>query len=149
MKFLIDTCILSEQRRKQPNTAVLDWLNRADPFFSILTVGELLKGARKLTNPARQNEITDWIARFRHLYASRILPITAVEIDIWADMCARCEAAGTPAPAIDSLIAATAKAHGLAVATRNIRDMLACGVALYDPFADSWYNRADDSPSPA
>ena len=145
MKFLVDTCILSEQRRKHPNHSVLDWLNRIDPYFSVLTVGELEKGARKLADAARREEVSDWIVRFRRLYERRILPVTNTEIDVWADMCARCEAAGTPLPAVDSLIAATARTHGMPVATRNVKDMLASGVAIYDPFSDAWHNRGDDS----
>ncbi len=145
MKFFVDTCVISEQRRQRPDQTVIDWLNGIDPYFSILTVGELEKGARKLDDPARRDEVMAWIDEMKRRFAGRILPIGKLETDAWSALCAETESRGHPLPAIDSLIAATAIAHGLTVATRTVKDMLPAGVSIYNPFDQTWHNRDDET----
>lgn len=144
MRFLIDTCVVSEWKRREPAPTVLAWLNtlvQDDLVFSILTIGELRKGILRLPPGKRRDELHAWLQELRDLYALRIIPVSDREIDAWAEINAEAEANGTPVAAIDGLLAATARAHGLAVATRNIRDFLPTRVPVFDPWSNAWHNR--------
>jgi len=70
-----------------------------------------------------------------------ILPASFREVTAWAEISAETERDGKPVAAIDSLLAGTARAHGLPVATRNVRDFLPTGVPLFDPWTCTWHNR--------
>jgi len=62
MNYLLDTCVLSEYVKKQPNTAVIDWLDQQkedDFLISIVSIGELKKGIIKLeqSQPIRSQRV--------------------------------------------------------------------------------------------
>lgn len=144
MRFLLDTCVVSEWKRRQPAASVLAWLEtleQADLRFSILTVAELTKGILRLSPGRRRDELQAWIEELQDVYRDQILPLGFPEVRAWVEIAARCEQAGINVAAVDGLIAGTALAHGLAVATRNTSDFLPTGVPLYDPWTGSWQNR--------
>jgi len=144
VRFLIDTCVVAEWKRQRPEPAVLDWLDtleREDMAFSILTVGELSKGILRLPEGPRRDELQAWLQELRDLYAPQILPLLFPEVEAWAEISAAAERNGTPVAAIDGLLAGTARAHGLTVATRNTVDFLPTGVPLFDPWTGAWHNR--------
>ncbi|MBT4814188.1 MAG: type II toxin-antitoxin system VapC family toxin [Lentisphaerae bacterium] len=144
MRFLIDTCVVSEWKRRRPAAAVLDWLDAISNdqiAFSILTIGELAKGILRLPPGPRRAELEGWLQELRDVYAPRILPLSFREMEAWARICATAEGEGTPVAAIDGLLAATAHAHGLIVATRNVADFLPTGVPIFDPWAGERHNR--------
>lgn len=138
MKYLLDTCLISELVKKEPNPAVLDWLDARDEqtlFLSVLTLGELQKGIRKLPSGTRRNELQAWaehdlVERFN----GRILAIDLETALCWGILQGESEAQGETLPVMDSLIAATASAHGLIVVTRNIKDMERCRVRVCNPW---------------
>jgi len=48
VRWLLDTCVISELARKQQNFAVVRWIEeqtKSDLFLSVLTMGELHKGS--------------------------------------------------------------------------------------------------------
>ena len=144
MRFLIDTCVVSEWKRRSPDPAVLAWLEtlaQDDLVFRILTIGEPRQGILRLPPGKRRDELHAWLQELRDLYAPRIVPVSDREIDAWADINAAVEAKGASVAAIDGLLAATAGAHGLAVATRNVSDFLPTGVPVFDPWSGAWHNR--------
>jgi tRNA(fMet)-specific endonuclease VapC len=138
MKYLLDTCVLSELVTKQPAPKVVEFVDSLDPddvYLSIITIGEIVKGIEKLPNSRRKQELHAWLkedllARFQ----GKIIPIDEDVIVEWGILTARVEAAGKPMPAIDSLIAATAQANRLALVTRNVDDFSASGVELVNPW---------------
>jgi tRNA(fMet)-specific endonuclease VapC len=138
MKYLLDTCVLSELVTKQPAPKVVEFVDSLDPddvYLSIITIGEIVKGIEKLPNSRRKQELHAWLkedllARFQ----GKIIPIDEDVIVEWGILTARIEAAGKPMPAIDSLIAATAQANRLALVTRNVDDFSASGVELVNPW---------------
>ena len=136
MSFLLDTNIVSEVVRKRPADRVHGWLQSVptdQQFVSAMTVGELLFGIERLSDGQRKTELRIWFETdFLVAKGPRILPFDAVVAGTWAQLRV---AAKRTLPGLDSLIAATALHHGLALATRNVRDFEGLGLRLVDPFA--------------
>lgn len=120
MKHLIDTNVLSELRRHDPNRNVVRWVAERPAttlYLSVLTLGELRKGVEGLPEGDRKRRLLDWLeVELLAYFSGRILPVDASVADRWGRLLAQ---AGRPVPAIDSLIAATAPAHGLTLVTRK------------------------------
>ena len=138
MSYLIDTCCISELAKPEPNKNVLSWFsvhNELDLYLSVITFGELHKGIEKLPPSKRKQNLSHWVDEFLfNRFKNRVLNITLSEVNEWGKILAKAEKAGTPLPAIDALIAATAISQGFAVVTRNTKDMQASGVALINPW---------------
>jgi predicted nucleic acid-binding protein len=135
LSYLLDTNVLSELRRKMPNSVVLDWMARrpaATLYLSVLTLGELRKGVEGVSDPSRRANLLDWLENeLPAFFAGRILAVDAQVADRWGRMVA---AAGRPVPAIDSLIGATAAHYGLSLVTRNARDFTDLGLDVINPW---------------
>jgi len=138
VKYLLDTCLISELVKKVPNSAVVSWLNEQDEqslFLSVLTIGELQKGISKLADGARKDELQAWVEHDLALrFTGRIIDIHLETVLIWGRMQGEAEQKGVILPVMDSLIAATAKAHGLVVVTRNVKDIERCQVRVCNPW---------------
>ena len=138
MKYLLDTCLISELVKKEPNPAVVSWLDEEDEqklFLSVLNLGELQKGISKLPDNAKKDELQAWVALdLVERFAGRILDIDLETALSWGRLQGEAEQAGEKLPVMDSLIAATAVAHGLVVVTRNVRDMERCGAKVCNPW---------------
>ncbi len=131
--FLLDTNVVSELRRPRPHGGVVAWLERVpegELFVSAMTLGELQAGVERtrLRDPAKAAEIEAWIDRMAGSW--NVLPLDGRVCRCWA----RLMHGRSDALLQDAMIAATASVHGLTVATRNIRDFDALGVATLDPF---------------
>jgi len=139
MKYLLDTCLVSELVKKEPNPAVVSWLDEQDEqklFLSVLNLGELQKGISKLPDGAKKEELQAWVALdLVERFTGRILELDLETALCWGRIQGEAEQAGEKLPVMDSLIAATAKAHGLVVVTRNVRDIERCGVKVCNPWA--------------
>ncbi len=138
VKYLLDTCVLSEPLKPRPEARVIDWL-RSIPlenlFISVLSVGEISKGIAKLGDTERARSLQAWVETILLTdYADRFLPIDLETATTWGRLLGQSEARGRSLPAIDGLILATAHQHNLTVATRNLRDFSSEGIALYDPW---------------
>lgn len=143
MSYLIDTCCISELAKSNPNKKVTQWFtdhNELDLYLSVITFGELRKGIEKLPSSKRKRKLNHWINEdLLHRFKNRALNITLTEVNEWGKILAKAEKMGTPLPAIDALIAATALVYDFAVVTRNTKDMKASGVELINP----WEYEAD------
>ena len=135
MSYLIDTNVIAELVRAKPNAAVLDWFAHTPDdalFLSPLTLGEIRKGVEKLLEPQRREKLRLWLEHdLRDWFGPRILPIDPDVADHWGRLLAQ---AGSPVPAIDSLLAATALHHDLRLVTRNTRDFDYAGLEVIDPW---------------
>ena len=138
MKWLLDTCVLSELSRKRPNPNVMAWMESVQDdllFISVLTVGELRKGIAANPDPARRESLRQWLkSDILKPFADTILPVDMAIAERWGMICGEAERSGRTRPAIDALLAATALVHGLTVATRNVDDFSGTGASLFNPF---------------
>jgi predicted nucleic acid-binding protein len=138
MKYLLDTCVISELTKIKPKKKVVSWINEHDEvnfYLSSLTFGELYKGISKLPDSKKRKKLFHWIEQdLKERFAGKILDIDLTVARIWGEIQGLSEAAGNPMPAIVGLIAATALAHDLTVVTRNISDMQQSGAALLNPW---------------
>jgi predicted nucleic acid-binding protein len=100
-------------------------------FISVLTLGELRKGAeRTRREDARGGARLDaWIEEVEEEYSEMILDVNQVVAEIWGRLSSL-----RPRPVVDALLAATALAHDLTLLTRNVRDFADTGVAIVNPW---------------
>jgi hypothetical protein len=136
VKFLLDTNVISEIRKRQrahPN--VTRWVLRTpveDIGTSVIVLAEIRRGIalKRRRDPGQAKSLDRWFAEMRTRLGDRVLPIDEPIADAWALL-------GIPDPLllIDGLLAATAKVHGLTLVTRNIADIARTGISVLDPFA--------------
>jgi predicted nucleic acid-binding protein len=140
VKYLLDTCLISELVRKEPNPAVVSWLEGQDEqtlFLSVLNLGELQKGISKLADGAKRDELQAWVGfDLVERFTGRIIDIDLDTALCWGKIQGEAERAGEKLSVMDALIAATAEAHGLIVVTRNVREMERCGARVCNPWAN-------------
>ncbi len=138
MKYLLDTCVLSELIKPLPNPEVVNWITAIDESYlniSVLTIGELHEGIEQLPVSKKKDSLHKWVAvelqdRFNH-------KILDIDIDVavtWGKVQAKSELIGQTLPAIDGLIASTGITHDLTIVTRNIKNMSASGCSLLNPW---------------
>ena len=115
MKYLLDTCVISEAIKARPHRRVADWLKtcvESDVSISVLTLGEIQKGISKLTDEKRIRKLQHWLDRdIQDRFAGRILSIDSEVARTWGEIQGESERSGRPIPTIDGLLAATALAH--------------------------------------
>ena len=138
MNYLLNTCVLSEFTRRQPNQSVIDWLDSIEEeklFISVITVGEIQRGIERLPDSHRKTELLVWMNNgLLQRFAARMVIIDAPTMFMWGSLTARMEAAGQPMAVMDSLIAASAMQNNLILATRNVSDFLPSGVQVINPW---------------
>ena len=138
MSYLIDTNVLSELRKRQPDANVVAWLEerpRQSLHLSVLSLGEIRKGIESVADAAYRQTLTDWLETDLPTYfVGRLLSIDAPVADRWGRVQAT---AGRTLPVIDGLLAATALQHDLTLVTRNVKDFAGLGVPLIDPWLPS------------
>ena len=134
MNYLVDANVLSEPTRPRPDATVVDWLRRHEREIAIdpIILGELRLGIDLLPSSGRRKRLEAW-------FESGVGRITCLdwtaEIGLrWAKLLAEMRSAGTAMPVKDSLIAASALAHGLTVVTRNVTDFRKAKVNVLNPF---------------
>jgi toxin FitB len=132
-RYLIDTNVVSESRKPKPHGGALAWLQSLElgqGFFSAVTFGEIQKGVEltRRQNPAKSNEIEAWATQLER--TSQVLPMDAACFREYA----RLMHGRSETLIEDAMIAATARVHGLTVATRNEGDFAHFHVAVLNPF---------------
>ena len=135
MKHLVDANVLSEATKPDPDSRVVEWLRRNERSIAVdpIILGEIRFGILLLARGARRTKLEHWFEQG----VSRIqcVPWDSVVGMRWAQLLADLRGRGKPMSIKDSLIAATALAHDLTVATLNQRDFEPAQVQLVDPSA--------------
>ena len=131
--YLLATNVVSELRRPKPHPAVVKWVTETSPdaiFLSAVTVGEIQSGIEitREQDPTKADELDAWLARL--ISSHEVLPMDAALFREWG----RIKHRQSNTLLVDAMIAATARGHGLTVATRNVSDFRALGVEVLDPF---------------
>jgi toxin FitB len=135
VKYLVDADVLSEATKPLPAEQVLDWLRRhaSNLAISPIVLGELEYGILLLPSGRRRRELTDWFAA--GVKRLKVVAVDAATANEWAKLVAELHRKGRAMPVKDSLIAASARQHGLTVATRNMAHFRHASVPLVNPFA--------------
>lgn len=136
--IILDTCVVSEAKRPAPSAAVRQWFESADVSALYLTstvVGEIGEGIRRMPEGRRRAALLLWLDNLVTVtFAGRILPYDLEASLIYGQLAAAAYGIGHPPSVGDSQIAAVARRHGMAVATRNVRDFAPFGVPLVNPW---------------
>lgn len=135
--IVLDTCVVSESLRPDPEPLVLGWiegLDETEVFLPSLVLGELRKGVELLPGGNRKAALSLWLVQLEQRFAGRVLSLDAAAASRWGTLTARMQKSGTPMPVADALIAAHALVPGAVLATRNVADFAGSGVVTINPW---------------
>jgi predicted nucleic acid-binding protein len=136
MTYLLDTNVISERQKRRPDPQVTAWFQQARGerlYLSALSLGELYRWVRAIQgrDVAAALTLRSWLSELEARFARQILPVTTEIAREWG----RLDAPDRRLPVVDGLLAATARVHGLAVVTRNVKDFERAGVTVLNPFS--------------
>jgi predicted nucleic acid-binding protein len=137
VSYLLDTNVVSEVRKPNPNAGVAAWFNEADSadlYLSVLVVGEIRQGIERLRRRRDRKQAAlfeRWLAVLKQEFAQRLLPISANVAERWGRL-----NAAQPLPVIDGLLAATALEHDLTLVTRETDTLAVSGARLLNPWRE-------------
>ena len=136
MRLLLDTNVLSEVTKPAPDLRVLEWLDQLDEdrsFISVVSIAEIRRGVALMDEGRKRETLAKWLAQdLPQRFEQRVLHIDEPIALAWGDLMALAKRRGLSS--MDGLIAATAVAHNLTLATRNTRDFEGFGFELLDPW---------------
>jgi toxin FitB len=138
MKYLLDTCVISEFIAKQPNQKVIDWVNgqnEAEIYLSVITIGEIAKGIEKLSKSKRKTELATWLDDELPIrFSGKIFEINREVMLSWGKLTGRLDQQGKRMAAVDSFIAAIALHNACQLVTRNEADFEYAGLTIINPW---------------
>lgn len=135
---ILDTNVVAEMMKPWPSPAVASWLNSQESptlFLTTITVGEIGYGLRVMPQGQRRLQLEQGFERvLAEAFAGRILAFDEEAARHYGEVMGRRKEIGRPLSVLDGQIASIARARGWAVATRNVRDFVECGVEIINPF---------------
>jgi predicted nucleic acid-binding protein len=138
VRLLLDTNVLSEVTKPRPNAGVLQWLDGLDEdrtFISVVSIAEIRRGIALMDSGRKRDALAEWLARdLPQRFEGRVIPVDDAVALAWGDMMGLAKRSGRGLSSMDGLIAATAIAHDLTLATRNSKDFESFGIELLDPW---------------
>lgn len=136
--ILLDTNVISEPQRLEPNARVLDWIDAQaleTLYLSAITVAELRAGIALMPAGKRRDIFHENLEkRLLPMFANRVLSFDMACTDAYARLLAKARAAGLAIQTADAFIAAVALANGFAVATRDTSPFEAAGLSVINPW---------------
>lgn len=138
MLYLLDTNVLSEPSKPNPNRAVTTWAEeqpREALAVSAISLGEVRFGIELLDHGAQRAKLERWlkVSILDHFHG-RVLAVTKRVALKWAQLAAADQKRGRSLPMLDGLLLATAAVHELTIVTRNERDFEGRGVLVHNPW---------------
>ena len=137
MKYLLDTCVLSETAKPRPQESVVSWLantEASDLFVPSVVLGEIVSGIEKLDQGRRKDALVSWLEEYKRRFGSMIVPFDGAAAELWGARKAQLEKFGKPRPVVDTQIAAIALARNMTLVTRDEKDFEGFGVRVFNPF---------------
>ena len=135
--IILDTNVVSEAMKPEPNLSVRDWLDAQVAetlFLSSVTIAELMFGVGSLPDGRRKNNLAAMLDGVLDLFGERVLPFDTDAARCYADLAVKARAVGKGFPTPDGYIAAIAAARGFAVASRDVGPFLAAELTVIDPW---------------
>jgi predicted nucleic acid-binding protein len=124
--------------RQISNPQVERWLDEANDeelYFSVISLGEILKGITILPASKKRDGLQEWLdGTLRPWFEGRILSVTAPIAERWGALAGECRLQGRQIKVGDGLILATALHQNLTIVTRNVKDFSGLGVAVLNPW---------------
>ena len=138
MRYLLDTNVLSEGAKAEPDAGVAAFLDATSPIelaISVLTAGEIRQGVAALDAGEKKRRLERWLSvDLLRQFAGRAFPVDEGVALAWGRLSAEGRRSGRRLPVIDGLLLATAEVHGLTFVTRNERDCADRGVEILNPW---------------
>jgi predicted nucleic acid-binding protein len=138
VSYLLDTDVISEWIKPQPNPRVVSWLGETlehELYMSVVSWAELRHGIERLALGRRRVRLAAWLENdLPRRFGSRVLSVDPAVADTWGILMARREDAGRPMGAMDALLAATAEVHRLTLVTRNVSDFRGTVRSILNPW---------------
>lgn len=139
MKYLLDTCVLSEMVAPNATPSVVRFVDGLDPavtHLSVISIGEIQRGISRLPAAARRSRLESWLrTELLSRFEGQILTVDVATMITWGEITARVEIEGRRMPVMDSLIAASARTHDCVLITRNVADFEPAGIEIINPWA--------------
>lgn len=136
--ILLDTNVISETQRREPNARVLDWIDAQaleTLYLSAITVAELRAGIALMPAGKRRDGLHENLEkRLLPMFANRVLSFDMACTKAYAELLAKSRDAGLAVETADAFIAAVALANGFAVATRDTTPFEAAGLTVINPW---------------
>lgn len=136
--IVLDTHVIAELMRPQPEARVLAWADGLDPAAVAITAmneAEILHGLARLPDGRRKLALRQsWDGLMAELFAGRIWPFTSEAAHWYGEVLVRREQRARPMASADAVIAAIALTHGVPLATRNEADFADIGLVLLNPW---------------
>lgn len=138
MSFLLDTNVISEWAKPQPDPRVIEWFSEVDEdrtFLSVASLAEIRCGIDLLPAGKRRDRLAAWLAAdLPARFEGRILSIDSRTAELWGALMARTKRTGVTIGTFDASFAATATQHHLTLVTRNLKDFAGLGVPVFSPW---------------
>jgi predicted nucleic acid-binding protein len=138
VRYLLDTCVISEFQKPRPAAAVRDWLEtreESELYLSVLTLGEIQKGISQLPEGRKRTALQSWLdGDLRDRFQNRIVPISEDVAARWGRIAGESQRRGAPTPVIDALIAATAMTIDATIVTRDDSHISRAGARTLNPW---------------
>nr|WP_275448631.1 type II toxin-antitoxin system VapC family toxin [Mesorhizobium sp. IRAMC:0171] len=137
--MLLDTNVLSEVTKPTPDPKVLEWLDQLDEdrsFISVVSIAEIRRGVALMDEGRKRETLAEWLAQdLPQRFEQRVLHVDEPIALAWGDLMALAKRRGRGLSSMDGLIAATATAKQLTLATRNTKDFEGLEIDLFDPWS--------------
>jgi toxin FitB len=138
VSYLLDTNVISEAARPQPDRRVMAFLHETDEdqlFISVITLAELRRGIALKPEGKAKAALESWYGdAFLPRFAGRVLDVTPPVADAWGVLMAGAKQRGIALHVMDAFLAATTKVHGQTLVTRNVKDFAPVGISLLNPW---------------
>ncbi|MFN4266405.1 MAG: type II toxin-antitoxin system VapC family toxin [Aquabacterium sp.] len=135
--IVLDTNVVSEAMKPQPNDAVQAWLNNQVAetlYLSSVTLAELLYGIAALPTGKRKNLLSQALDGLLELFNGRILSFDIDAARHYAELAMTAKEGGRGFPTPDGYIAAIAASRGFCVASRDTAPFEAAGLSVINPW---------------
>lgn len=134
MRYLVDANLLCEPTKPQCAQPAVEWLraNAVECVTDVVVIGEIWRGIDRMPAGRRRTNLEAWFGGLQ----GRVLCLdwTFEVALVWGRLINQIHQSGFTVGVRDTMIAASAKHHGLTVATRNVDDFLRCGVPVINPY---------------
>jgi toxin FitB len=140
VRLLLDTNVLSEVTKPRPDERVLEWLDGLDEdraFISVVSIAEIRRGVALMDSGRKRDALAQWLSNdLPQRFERRVIPVEEPVALAWGDLMALAKRSGRGLASMDGLIAATAVAHHLTLATHDTKDFEGFGIGIVNPWSD-------------